>query len=200
MNEKKMTYIEQSIEINAPVEKVLQYAADWENWPKFFEGVYDFRPTTETTRGTGARYAYKAGMLGMKAAVETEIHDFVENKGWKGVATKGMKHQTCWIFEEVNGKTKFTYGLGYWLPVPILGGILDKKFMKPAWERIIDNSLQNLKKQLNESVQGMISTNPTCRPTRLRWMVNGAIFNKLSSRKNISGKRHLATHANLGPH
>jgi hypothetical protein len=29
--------------------------------------------------------------------------------------------------------------------VPILGGLLDTWFMKPAWEKITENSLQNLK-------------------------------------------------------
>jgi uncharacterized membrane protein len=146
MEVRKMTDIERSIEINARVEKVFQYAADWQNWPKFFEGVSDFRPTTETTRGTGARYAYRVEMLGMKTAVETEIQDFVENGGWTGTATKGMKHKTRWVFEGDNGKTKFTYGLTYDLPVPILGGVDDALFMKPAWEKIIENSLQNLKR------------------------------------------------------
>ena len=140
-----MTCIEQSIEINAPVAKVFQFAADWQNWPRFFEGVSDFRPTTEVTRGTGARYAYKAAMLGMKTPVETEIQDFVENQGWTGVSVKGVKAETRWVFEQVGGKTRFTYSLSYRLPVPVLGPLLDGLFMKPAWEKIIANSLRNLK-------------------------------------------------------
>jgi uncharacterized membrane protein len=145
MKEKGMTYIERSIDIDAPVETVFQYAADWQNWPKFFEGVHDFQPTTEITRGTGARYAYKAEMLGMKVPVETEIQGFVENEGWTGEATKGMKHRTHWVFERMGNKTRFTYGLSYKLPVPIVGGILDNLIMKPAWEKIIEDSLENLK-------------------------------------------------------
>lgn len=84
-------------------------------------------------------------MLGIKTAVETEIRDFVENEGWRGIATKGLKHETRWNFEDLDGSTRFTYGLTYDLPVPILGFVLDKLFMKPAWEKFIDNSLQNLK-------------------------------------------------------
>ena len=64
-----MTYIERCIEIDAPVEKVFQYASDWNNWPEFFEGVFDFKPTTENQRGNGSRFAYKAKLLGMKAHV-----------------------------------------------------------------------------------------------------------------------------------
>jgi uncharacterized membrane protein len=143
-----MTYIERSIEINAPVEKVFQFAADWKNWHEFFEGVSDFRPTTETKRGNGSRFAYKAKLLGMKAPVETEIQEFVENEGWTGVSVKGVESKTRWIFVQVNGKTKFTYGLSYSLPIPILGNVLDRLFVKPAWESIIENSLQNLKERM----------------------------------------------------
>lgn len=142
-----MTYIEQSIEINAPVEKVFQYAADWENWPKFLRGMYDIRPISKKARGTGARYAYRAEILGKQDAVETEIRDFVENRGWKEVSTNGIKRQASWAFEEADGKTKLTYGLGYALPVPMFDGLVDDRFMKPAWERIIRNALQNLKDQ-----------------------------------------------------
>lgn len=149
-----MTYIEGSIEINASVEKVFQFAADWKNWPEFFEGVSDFRPTTETKRGNGSRFAYKAKLLGMKASVETEIQEFVENEGWAGVSVKGVESKTRWIFRQVNGKTKFTYGMSYSLPIPILGNVLDRLFVKPAWERIIKNSLQNLKERMELKLTG----------------------------------------------
>jgi len=105
-------------------------------------------PTTEITRGTGARYAYKAKMLGMKTPVESEIQDFLENEGWTGVSVKGVEAETRWLVEQVNGKTKFTYGLPYKMPIPIRGSIRDKLFMIPAWEKIVENSLQNLKELL----------------------------------------------------
>ena len=145
-----MTRIEKSIEINAPVEQVFQFAANWQNWTKFFEEVSDFRPVTEITRGDGARYAYKAKMLGMKAAVETEIRDFVENEGWIGVSKRGMEHKTQWIFAQADNKTKFTYILNYHLPLPIIGHIFDKLFVKASWERIIENSLQNRRRLMEK--------------------------------------------------
>lgn len=154
-----MSDIERSIEINAPVEKVFQYAADWKNWPEFFEGVFDFKPTTEIERGDGSRFAYKARVLGMKVSVETEIQEFAENEGWTGVSISGVKVKTRWIFVKVNGKTKFTYGQSGSLPIPILGNILDRLFVKPAWERIIENSLQNLRERMElKTIEEPIST------------------------------------------
>lgn len=140
-----MTEIKRSVEIDALVVEVFRFAADWQNWPKFFEAVSEFKPTTELTRGNGARFAYKAKLLGIKAPVETEIRDFVENEGWTGVSVKGMEHKTQWVFAQENSKTRFTYVLSYRLPLPVLGGVLDALFVKPAWERIIENSLLNLK-------------------------------------------------------
>jgi len=145
-----MTEIEKSVLIGAGVEKVFQFAADYRNWPKFFEGVSGFGAISETKRGNGTRFVYKAKMLGVNASVGTEIRDFVENKGWTGVSFKGMAHKTQWIFSEADGKTRFTYILSYRLPLPLLGGLLDRAFMKPAWERIIECSLRNLKSIMEE--------------------------------------------------
>jgi len=140
-----MTKIESNIQIPAPVIDVFPYASDYCKWEEWFEGVSDFKPSTEKTKGNGTRYTYQAKMMGLSVNVETEIFDFVENKGWKGKATKGMPHTTFWRFESVAGGTKFTYALEYNIDIPLIGKWLDKKFIKPQWERIIGNSLKKLK-------------------------------------------------------
>jgi uncharacterized membrane protein len=140
-----LTEVRKSVEIVAPIAGVFSFAADWENWTRFFEGVSDFRPVTEITRGNGAIYAYKAKVLGLKMSVETAISDYVENEGWVGTSVRGLPHQTQWVFEYDGDKTTLTYVLGYRLPVPLVGSILDRLFVKPAWERIIEDSLKNLK-------------------------------------------------------
>lgn len=101
-------------------------------------------PTTETKKGNGARYAYKAKMMGLNVKVETEIQDFVINKGWTGKGTKGIPTQTQWIFEPYDSGTKFTYVLEYKLPIPLLSEVFDIFIMKPQWNKIIEKSLRNL--------------------------------------------------------
>ena len=59
-----MTRIEASAIIPAAPEEVFRYASDWQKWAEWFEGVSDFQPTTKIVRGNGARYAYKARLLG----------------------------------------------------------------------------------------------------------------------------------------
>ena len=60
-----MRRIEASVEIQAPVADVFAFASDWQRWEDWWEGVSQFRPTTEVTRGNGTRYAYKAWIAGM---------------------------------------------------------------------------------------------------------------------------------------
>ncbi len=142
-----MTQMEKSILILTPLEKVFAYASDYQKWEDWFEGVSDFKPTTEIIRGNKTRYAYKAKMMGLSIGMGTEINGFVENEGWTGVSTKGMPHKTFWKFEPVAARTKMTYGLEYALDIPWIGNWLDKTFIRPQWDKIISNSLKNLKLQ-----------------------------------------------------
>jgi Polyketide cyclase / dehydrase and lipid transport len=140
-----MTKVEASVEIPAPLAEVFAYASEWSKWEEWWAGVSDFRPTTKTTRGNGTRYAYKAWIAGITLNLETEIHDFVENGGWRGVVTKGPPHRTQWIFEAKGDNTQLTYILEYELPVPVLGALLDPLLMRPGWRRRLEKSLQNLR-------------------------------------------------------
>lgn len=146
-----MTRIEDSIVVDAPVDAVFGYASDWRRWPDWFEGVSDFRSTSEVTRGTGARYAYRARLMGVPASVETEIQDFVEGQGWTGVGTRGVAHRTHWRFEAQGQSTRFTYALEYRLPVPLLGAVLDALFVKREWRAVIRKSLSNLQRHFSQT-------------------------------------------------
>jgi len=120
-----MQRIEQSITINKPVSEVFSYASKWQRWNEWFQGVSAFNPTTETTVGNGARYSYKANIMGFSASVEIEIDNYISNNGWTGKSTIGIPHHTNWKFEPLGEGTKFTYSLAYRLPVPILGPIIE---------------------------------------------------------------------------
>jgi len=145
-----MTRVEASVEVNAAVGDVFAFASDWRRWESWWEGVSDFRPTTDATRGNGTRYAYRAWVAGVTLNLETEIHDFVENVGWRGVVVKGPPHTTRWVFESKGTTTRLTYVLEYSLPVPIVGPLLDSLLMRPGWQRRLENSLQNLKRHFEK--------------------------------------------------
>ena len=141
-----MTEINRSVKINAPLNKVFDYTSNYRNWSEFFEGVSEVKPITETTRGNGTKFIYKVKDLGMKVAVGTETHEFKENEGWRGKSFKGMEHSTQWIFKKSNGGTELTYILKYSFPWYFGGKLIDKMFAKREWVKIIETSLQNLKR------------------------------------------------------
>jgi hypothetical protein len=140
-----MTRIDSYVVIPASLEEVFLYASDYRFWPDWFEGVSEFTPIREKTRGNGARYAYRARMMGFPIGLETEIQDFIENRGWTGVCMKGASARAYWSFESIGDETKFTYALEYQMPVPVLGSLLDSLFLKPRWNKIIAHSLHNLR-------------------------------------------------------
>jgi hypothetical protein len=142
-----MARVELSVLVPAPLPKVFAYASDWRRWEEWYQGVSGFRAITEITRGNGAQYAYKAHMLFFRAEIVTEITEFAENVGWKGVARKGMRHATCWHFEAVGDQTRFTHAVEGQVPVPILGALIDALMLKPQWQRIVEASLTNLKRR-----------------------------------------------------
>lgn len=142
-----MTRVERSILVPAPLAKVFAYASDWRRWEEWYEGVSGFQPITETTRGDGARYAYKAHIACFQAGVVTEITEFAENVGWRGIARKGMWHTTYWHFEAVGDQTRFTHAVEGQVPVPVLGGLIDAVVLNPQWQRIVEASLANLKRR-----------------------------------------------------
>jgi len=138
--------IRRSIKIEAPVHKVFRFASDYQKWPEFFVGVSNVRPITEMTRGDGARFIYKVRALGMKFTVGTEMKEFKEDEGWIGKSFRGLEHQTQWIFRMSNGGTEFTFIQRHRLPFYLGGKLVEEIFVQPEWIRIIEDSLQNLKR------------------------------------------------------
>jgi uncharacterized membrane protein len=145
-----MGEIKRSIKIEAPINEVFRFASDYQKWPEFFVGVSDVRLATEATRGDGARFIYKVRALGMKFTVGTEFNEFKENEGWIGKSFKGLEHQTQWIFKKSNGNTEFTFIQRHKLPLYLGGKLVEKMFIQPEWIKIIENSLRNLKRIMEE--------------------------------------------------
>jgi len=143
-----MTKIERTIKIKAPVEKVFDFVSNYQNWSAFYEGISDVTPITKNTLSSGSKFIYKTKVMGIQFTVGTEFCDFVKNEGWTGRSFKGVPHRTEWIFKDEGGFTKFTHSVDYKLPLYYGGNMFDQLFMKSAWVKIIQGSLQNLKSKL----------------------------------------------------
>lgn len=139
-----MPTLEKSVVIEAPVQEVFKYAANWQTWPDWYHGFTDVSPVTEIEYGNGAIYAYRMWVLGLPFKAQTQIHDFVENQGWSGRRIRGVPHRTGYVFEDLSPHTRFTASVFYSLPIPVLGPVLCSLFFNNAWRQILEKSLNNL--------------------------------------------------------
>jgi hypothetical protein len=145
-----MRAVKGEVVILAPIHEVFAYASDWREWSHWFEGVSQMRPLTANTQGDGAQFQYRATYFGVPVTVETEIHDFEHNRGWRGVTLRGPKSQTVWSFEAVPNGTMFTFELQYELPRGL--GFLDAIVMRPGWRRSLERTALNLKQRLESGI------------------------------------------------
>ena len=147
-----MTRIEDNIEIKAPIEKVFGFAADWQNKNKlkWYPGIHDWKPTTEKTRGDGARFGFIIKALGRENEVEMETSNFVENEGFTYTSIRGMESKHQMAFTPSADGTKVTDITEYKVPIAVIGGVLDVLLFKRQMKTNSEQALQNLKR-LTES-------------------------------------------------
>jgi uncharacterized membrane protein len=143
-----MSKVGSNVEIHVPVEKIIAFLEDWHNTEKWYEGIYDWKPTTENTTGNGARFSYKVKDLGLEIRYETEIYDHIKDQSFKLRSVEGPKVDEHYLFKPIEGGTRVTYSMDYEVPVPIIGGLLDALVIKSIWAKRVHRSLQNLKRLL----------------------------------------------------
>lgn len=149
----KLTKVESSIEINKPVRDVFAYASDWKHWNEWRVGASDIKPMNENDGGNSTRFKYKAKVAGMKFNLETEVHNFKENVGWQGIVRKGLPHKMRWSFENKTRSTIVTYMIEFSTAWFIIGSLLDSLVLKPKWQNMIEETLNNLKANLENPLE-----------------------------------------------
>ncbi len=145
-----MSTVSGQVLIHASPHEVFGIASDWQQWPEWFAGTSDFRAVTSQTRGTGSRYAYRARLLGIPVPIETEIRDFVEDGGWRGVSRRGPDHETRWQFTPEGDGTRFVFSMDYELP--LTPRFIDRWLVRPVWQRLVQRSADNLKVRVERRI------------------------------------------------
>ncbi len=153
-----MSTVSGQVLIHASPHEVFSVASDWQQWSEWFAGTSDFRAVTSQTRGNGSRYAYRARLLGIAVPVETEICDFVEGRGWRGVSRRGPRHETSWQFTPEGDGTRFVFSMEYQLP--FIPGFIDRWLVRPAWQRLAQRSADNLKLRIERVAQPPAAASP----------------------------------------
>ena len=149
-----MTRIEESIEIEAPVEKVWAFVIDHENFAKTNppEIEMEILSQDEGPQRVGYTTKLRAKAGGTVFEVEDETTELVENKKYsgrqKGGSLKRMEHTD--LVESTERGTKLTRITEYELPYSLLGKIIDKLKVQKDFEKSIGYSLKKTKELLEK--------------------------------------------------
>jgi len=141
-----MPYVEQSIDIQAPVEAVYdmianqpERMADW--WPPIELQERVTPPPTDL--GSVSRYVYN--MMGVKIRGEHEVLEMIPNEHLRVKTTSGIDSQFDFHFEPSGNGTNLTIRVDYTLPGSVIGQLLNKIAIERKNEQDLEEGLHNLK-------------------------------------------------------
>jgi uncharacterized membrane protein len=100
--------VEYSVVINKPVNEVFSFIEDLRNRTKWEHGVIAVEVLSGKYEERGAVIQITNQVLGKKMETIAEVVEYEENKRVVCRAEKPFKHEIANIYEDMNGKTKFT--------------------------------------------------------------------------------------------
>ena len=138
-----MAKLENSISIDAPVEKIFNYISDQTNlpeiWPSLME-ITDMKPLP--SGGCTNRWTYK--MAGIRLSGTSEDVEYVTNERIVSKTKGGVDSTQTWTLQPEGSGTKVTFGVEYTMPIPVLGKLAETVITKMN-EREGKTILENLK-------------------------------------------------------
>jgi uncharacterized protein YndB with AHSA1/START domain len=140
-----MPKLNNSININAPVEKVFAYVTDPLTTPEWLVGATEV--TDVTGSGVGQHYHWKYNMLGVPLRGESTVSEHVPNERLVEENKGGITSKFTYTFAPHEGGTKLDLEVDYTIPVPVLGKLAEQLVLKRN-QREADMTLQNIKERL----------------------------------------------------
>jgi uncharacterized membrane protein len=144
--EDAMPLVEQSIDIQAPVEAVFgmvanhpERQAEW--WPPI--ELQERVTPPPTAVGSVSRYVYN--MMGVKIKGEHEVMGIAENQYLKVKTISGIDSTFEFLFQSKGDATILTIRVDYKLPGSVLGQLLNKLVIEQKNEADLRDGLANLK-------------------------------------------------------
>lgn len=144
MSNEGVVDIEKTIQINAPIEEVFEYLANYENFPQFMRNVRSVE-----TRADGRSHWVMAGPLGTNVEFESYLIDLVPNEliEWSSVEGSPVQHTGSIRLQPADGGTRVHIRMSYTPPAGVLGHAVAKLFgADPKTE--LDEDLMRLKSTL----------------------------------------------------
>ena len=138
-----MVKIKKQIHIDAPVEKVFEFATKPENLPEFWPSLIKV-DNVEHSPTKGHNYDWQYKMAGMRFSGHTETTEFVPNEHVVAESKEGIRNKFTWDYRAKNGGTDLEVVAEYTVPVPLLGKLAEKVILRIN-ENEADVMLANLK-------------------------------------------------------
>jgi hypothetical protein len=110
--------IEESVEINCPIDKVFTYTTDASSWPKWHPVMLEAEQTSPEKVAVGTTFKGINRMMGRKMEWTAKTTEYEPTRKWgKDITAGGTVLEEHLVFEPVEGDTKFTitghYGWGH---------------------------------------------------------------------------------------
>ncbi len=141
-----MAKIHKSITINAPVERVFDYASHPENLPEIWPSMVEVKNPQRKEDGSHSfDWVYK--MAGVHFRGHSDTVEVEKNKHLKLKSTEGIQNTFDWSYSGENGTTRVEMSVDYSVPVPLLGKLAEP-FVAKLNEREAQTVLENLKARL----------------------------------------------------
>ena len=142
-----MAKIKKTITINAPVEKVFDYASEPTNLPEFWPSMVEIKDVKKIPGAVGGTFHWVYKMAGMRFEGTSEVIESVVNERRVTKSSGGIPNMFTWIYQPDQAGTKLTLEVEYTVPVPLLGKLAEAFIVKMN-EREADALLANLKARM----------------------------------------------------
>jgi uncharacterized membrane protein len=140
-----MPTINNSIHINAPVEKVFAYMTDPTNLPEWMVSMSEV--TGVTGSGVGLNYQWKYKMIGIPLQGQTTFTEFVASERVVTESKGGVASTFTFTFAPHEGGTTLDLKVEYTIPIPVLGKLAERLVLKRN-EREASMWLENVKERM----------------------------------------------------
>lgn len=137
-----MAKIKKTITINAPVDKVFDYASEPTNLPEFWPSMVEVK---DVKKGKSFKWVYK--MAGMRFEGTSEVTESIANQRRVTKSTGGIPNMFIWTYQPEQAGTKLMLEIEYTVPVPLLGRLAEAFIVKMN-EREADTLLANIKARM----------------------------------------------------
>ena len=111
-----MAKVKESIEINAPLEKVFGFVTEPENWTRYVTSLQDVRDLSTEKPEVGTTFVWAYRMFGMTFNGTGKVTDLVPNEKFVMVMEGSMPIKETYTFSGAGGSTTLDAEIDYELP------------------------------------------------------------------------------------